>query len=265
MRVAAVQFAYDDATDEARLERACDLVRAQQGADLVVLPELWPVGAFRTGRWPERAETVDGPTVQALSEAATDVGAVVHVGSIIERDEHDRLHNTAVVVGPDGARIAVYRKIHRFAAGGREAELLEPGQDIVVIDLPLRDGSTLRTGLSTCYDLRFPELYRAQSAADDAGGAELFVVPASWPKIRRQAWGLLLAARAAENQCAVVGVNAVGLDGKAEMGGHSVVLDAWGEPLAQAGEDETVLTCEIDLDEIREARRTFPVLDDRVL
>lgn len=262
MRVAAVQFAYDnDEADEARLQRAVWLVSQQRGADLIVLPELWSVGAYRTSRWTTHAQPIDGPTVTRLAQAAAQIGAVIHTGSIIERDESGALHNTAAVLGPDGSLLASYRKIHRFAAGGREGELLEPGSDVVVLDLPLRDGSTVRTGLSTCYDLRFPELYRLQVQQ----GCVLFVVPASWPTPRVDAWELLLRARALENQCAIVGVNASGVDGKTPMAGRSAIFDAWGRPLAELGEDESVLTHDLNLQDVAEVRAALPVLNDRVL
>lgn len=262
MRVAVVQLAYDnDEADDARLQRVAGLVQQQQGADLVVLPELWSVGAYRTSRWRDHAQPIDGPTVTRLAQVAAQIRAVVHAGSIIERDEHGALHNTAAVLGPDGSLLASYRKIHRFAAGGREGELLEPGRDVVVLDLPLRDGSTVRTGLSTCYDLRFPELYRVQVEQ----GAVLFVVPASWPTPRVDAWELLLRARALENQCAIVGVNAAGVDGRTPMAGRSAIFDAWGRALAELGEGESVLTHDLNVQDVAEVRRALPVLNDRVL
>ncbi|WP_168582492.1 nitrilase-related carbon-nitrogen hydrolase [Gephyromycinifex aptenodytis] len=262
MRVAAIQFAYDnDEGVQARLQRALSVVAQQRGADLVVLPELWSVGAYRTSAWTARAETLAGPTVTALAQVASQIGAVVHAGSIIERDESGALHNTAVLLGPDGSLLATYRKIHRFAAGGREGELLEPGTEVAMIHLPLRDGSSIRTGLSTCYDLRFPELYRLQVQR----GAELFIVPASWPTPRADAWEVLMRARALENQCALIGVNAAGVDGKTAMAGRSAIIDAWGRPLAELGQAEDVLDYELNIGDVHQAREALPVLRDRVL
>ena len=146
MRVHVVQVAYGDDEGVAdRVARVADLVRAQQGADLVVLPELWAPGGFAYRTWAERAELIDGPTVTAIGRAAREIGAVVHAGSIVERaaDGADRgetgrgLWNTSVVLGADGAVLASYRKIHRFGFGQGEPALMEAGTDVVTVDLPL--------------------------------------------------------------------------------------------------------------------------------
>ncbi|MDQ1624553.1 MAG: hypothetical protein QOJ49_51, partial [Actinomycetota bacterium] len=149
MRVHLIQLAYgDDESIEDRRDRVVALVRAQTGADLVVLPELWPQGGFAYDRWEDLAEPTDGPTVQALRAAARDLGATVHMGSYVERDEAGRMFNTSVLIGADGAQLATYRKIHLFGFGEGEPKLMTPGSDVVVHD---------RLGIATCYDLRFPE------------------------------------------------------------------------------------------------------------
>ena len=269
MRVAVVQVGYGDAEPVAeRVERVAALVRAQAGHDLVVLPELWAPGGFAYREWQDRAEPVDGPTGRAMSAAARDAGVVLHAGSIIERpaggevgpDGHG-LWNTSLVYGPDGGILAVYRKVHRFGFGAGEPRLLDAGEDVVVVDLPLGDGGSVRTGLSTCYDLRFPELYRRQVDA----GATLFVVPAAWPAARVRHWTLLAHARAVEDQCVVVACNTAGTHAGTEMGGHSQVVSATGEALAMAGTDEQVLSVEVDLDAVAAWREQFPVLRDRRL
>ena len=269
MRVAVVQVGYGDAEPVAeRVERVAALVRAQAGHDLVVLPELWAPGGFAYREWQDRAEPVDGPTGRAMSAAARDAGVVLHAGSIIERpaggevgpDGHG-LWNTSLVYGPDGSLLAAYRKVHRFGFGAGEPKLLDAGGDVVVVDLPLGDGGSVRTGLSTCYDLRFPELYRRQVDA----GATLFVVPAAWPAARVRHWTLLAHARAVEDQCVVVACNTAGTHAGTEMGGHSQVVSATGEALAMAGTDEQVLSVEVDLDAVAAWREQFPVLRDRRL
>src|SRR3954447_25559015 len=158
MRVHVVQVAYtDEEPVAARVDRVAALVSEQRGADLVVLPELWPHGgcSYRSG--PERAEPIDGPSMSAIAKAAAELGAVVHAGSIVERadggPEGRGLWNTSVVFGPDGARVAGYRKIHRFGFGNGEPVLLEAGNDLVVRTLPIAARST-GVGLATCYDLR---------------------------------------------------------------------------------------------------------------
>src|SRR4051794_20907319 len=132
MRVHVVQVAYtDEEPVTARVERVAGLVAGQRGADLVVLPELWPHGGFSYRSWTERAEPLDGPSMTAISKAAAELGAVVHAGSIVERadggPEGRGLWNTSVVFGPDGSQVAVYRKIHRFGFGNGEPVLLEAG------------------------------------------------------------------------------------------------------------------------------------------
>ena len=266
MRVAVVQVAYgDDEAMEDRVSRVADLVRAQAGHDLVVLPELWAAGGFAYRDWNARAQPVDGPVGAAMSAAARDAGVMLHAGSIVERptsgevgiDGHG-LWNTSLVYGPDGGLVAAYRKIHRFGFGAGEPKLMDPGEDIVLVDLP---GGVGKAGLSTCYDLRFPELYRRQLDA----GATVFVIPAAWPAARVRHWTLLAHARAIEDQCVVIACNTAGTHAGTAMGGHSQVVSASGEALAMAGTAEEVLSVDVDLDAVTTWREQFPVLRDRRL
>ena len=257
MRIALLQVAVEESESLAdRVERVAALTRDQVGADLVVLPELWAHGAFASGSWSADAEPLDGPTVKNLREAAADLGTVVHLGSVLERAPDGRLFNTSVLLGPDGGILATYRKIHRFGFADGEARLLEAGEDVVVHPAPFGP-----TGLTTCYDLRFPELYRALLD----GGAHLVVVVASWPQRRIGHWRLLARARAVEDQYVVAACNAVGTHAGVTLGGHSLVVDPWGEVLAEAGEGEEVLTVDVDLDVVARTRERFPVLRDRRL
>ncbi len=264
MKIAVIQLAYaDDEPLADRRERAAGLVRAQAGADLVLLPELWAPTGFGYRGWAAAAEPVDGPTVAAIADAARAIGAVVHAGSIIEAlpeagPEGKALANTSVLLGPDGTPVAIYRKIHRFGFADGEPALLEAGREIVVVDLP--DGGP-RVGLSTCYDLRFPELYRGQLDA----GAQVFLVPAAWPKPRVAHWSLLGRARAIENQCVLVAANTGGTHAGYVMGGASQVVSPRGEVLAEAGSGEEVLRVDVDVAEVSAYRAEFPVLADRRL
>ena len=278
MRIAVIQLAYGEGAEEPVAERAArvaDLVRAQRGHDLVVLPELWSAGGFAVDDWESRSQHLalalapepgqPPPALAPLAEAAREIGAVLHTGSVVERSdapgpEGRHLWNTSVVLDARGRPCATYRKIHRFGFGDGEPRLMEAGSDVVVTDLPApADGLTV--GLSTCYDLRFPELYRAQLDR----GARLLLVPAAWPAPRVEAWRLLLRARAVEDQCFVVGCNTAGTHAGIEMGGRSAVIDPRGEVLAEAGTGEEVLSVEIDPGEVERARRDFPVLADRRL
>lgn len=288
MRVAVLQLAYDDEADLAvRRAAVADRVRAVGAdVDLVVLPELWLAGAFTADRWEQRAELLDGPTFTTLAEAARDAGCVVHGGSIIEAPAADEaaaqghLYNTAAVFGPDGSRLATYRKIHCFGAAGLEKELLEPGTEPCVTRLPLREaagaegvsreaGTSVLAGLATCYDLRFPELFRALARSEP----ELMIVSASWPAARAEVWSLLLRARAIENQAFVLGCAAAGVNGRTPMSGASAVWGPGGELLAEAPGSpddkdvapDDVQICEFDPAEATRAREDFPVLPDRRL
>ena len=266
MRVAVVQVAYgDDEPMDERVSRVAGLVRAQAGHDLVVLPELWAPGGFAYRDWPDRAQPVDGSIGAAMSAASRDARVMLHAGSIVERpssgqvgpDGHG-LWNTSLVYAPDGGLLAAYRKIHRFGFGAGEPKLMDAGDDVVLVDLPGGEG---RAGLSTCYDLRFPELYRRQLDA----GATVFIVPAAWPAARVRHWTLLAHARAVENQCVVIACNTAGTHAGTQMGGHSQVISATGDALAVAGTAQEVLSVEVDMDAVATWREQFPVLGDRRL
>ncbi len=268
MRIAVVQLAYgDDESFDARVDRVSQLVADQSGHDLVVLPELWGATGFDYSRWDEEAQPLDGGWTRAMSAAARSAGVTLHAGSFVERlpepgPDGNTLANTSILFASTGRVIAHYRKIHRFGFGSGEPKLMEAGTELVVVDLPLADGATVRTGLSTCYDLRFPELYRRQLDA----GAEAFVIPAAWPAARVEHWRMLGRARAVENQSLVVQCNTAGTHIGHEMGGFSQVVAATGEVLAEASADtEEVLSVEVDLDTTARYRHDFPVLGDRRL
>ncbi len=269
MKVALVQLGYDDDESVAdRVDRVAAIVRAQRGHDLVVLPELWAPGGFAYETWESRADTTSGAVAGAMSAAARDAGVTLHAGSIVETTtdgttgpEGKDLWNTSLVFGPDGALQATYRKIHRFGFGIGEPRLMEAGEHVVTTPLPDGAGGTVTAGLSTCYDLRFPELYRAQLDA----GATVLVIPAAWPRTRVAHWTLLAHARAIENQCVVIAVNTAGTHSGHQMGGHSQVVMPTGDALVMAGLDEEVLSVAIDLSEVDRWRAAFPVLADRRL
>ncbi|MEU3947453.1 carbon-nitrogen family hydrolase [Streptomyces sp. NPDC029526] len=266
MRASLLQIAVNEGeTVESRRQRAAALVREQAGADLVVLPELWTTGAFAYEEFHNAAEPLDGPTHEAMAKAASDAGVWLHAGSVPERVPSDgdggggggeTLYNTSLVFSPSGDLVAAYRKIHRFGFDKGEAVLMGAGDSPVTVRLP---GTVL--GLATCYDLRFPELFRA--LVDD--GAETFVVPAGWPERRRSHWTLLARARAVENQAFVLACGTAGTHGGIPQAGHSIVVDPWGEVLAEAGPGEQVLTVDFDPASVAGTRERFPALKDRVL
>ncbi|AVV41724.1 carbon-nitrogen family hydrolase [Streptomyces sp. ID05-04B] len=265
MRASLLQIAADeDESVEARRLRAAALVREQAGADLVVLPELWTTGAFAYERFADEAEPLKGPTYEAMAKAASDAGVWLHAGSIPERapagsgsgGDEGPLYNTSLVFSPSGELAAAYRKIHRFGFDKGEAVLMSAGGDPVTVRLP---GTTL--GVATCYDLRFPELFRTLVDA----GAETFVLSAGWPERRRAHWTLLARARAVENQAFVLACGTAGTHAGVPQAGHSIVVDPWGEVLAEAGPGEETLTVDFDPGAVATTRELFPALKDRVL
>lgn len=265
MRLSLIQCAYDEGqTFEARIDHAMDLVLATRGSDLVVLPELWAYGAFTPEHWSERAQPVDGEIARRAAAAAKELGAIVHAGSIVERGRSGAdfgargrgLWNTSLVFGPEGQSLATYRKIHPFGFGEGEAELLEAGSFAKSVPT-----GSFTMGLATCYDLRFPELFRLLVA----DGVDLFVIPAAWPAERAKHWRLLGRARALENQAFVAQCNMVGVNGGLVLGGHSQVVNPEGDVMVSAGSGEEILTVDIDIAEAVRFRQSFPVLTDRRL
>lgn len=256
MKIALVQVASPpDESPTHRTARMGRLVAQARGADLVVLPELWAPGFFAFDTYAERAETLSGPTVTAARGWARSLRAHLHLGSVVERDGRGSLFNTAVLLAPDGAVVHTYRKVHVFGHASREAELLTPGDQLPVADAPWG-----RTAATTCYDLRFPELWR--DLVDR--GAHTVITPAAWPAARLEHWRLFTTARAVEEQILLIACNAVGTQGDGvRLGGHSRVVDPWGTVLVEAGTEEGVTQCEVDPDIVAHVRAAFPVLADR--
>jgi predicted amidohydrolase len=263
IRAAAVQL-HSTPDRERNLAAADRLVRdaAAAGAELVVLPEKWPVLGT-----PEQtaaaAEPLDGPTLAWACGIAAELGIDLVAGSFSERLEgEERNGNTSVHVGPDGTPRATYRKIHMFDVdvGGtsyRESDHERPGEEAVVT----RAANGVEIGLSVCYDLRFPELYRALAVA----GARVLVVPSAFTlATTREHWEVLLRARAIEDQAFVVAANQVGEHAPGlRSGGRSMIVDPWGVVLAQAPDKETVVLADLDLDRLAEVRRSIPSLANR--
>jgi deaminated glutathione amidase len=266
MRAAAIQL--NSTGDKARnLAVAERLVRdaAADGAELVVLPEKWNVlgdaEALREG-----AEPMSGPTIAAASSWARALQIHLLAGSIPERVEAaEKLFNTSVLIGPDGEICATYRKIHMFDVdvGGvsyRESESEEPGQDIVSAELgPALPGVIL--GMTVCYDLRFPELYRILAVR----GATVFSVPSAFTyETGKDHWDVLLRARAIENQAFVVAPNQVGeAPPHYRSYGHSMITGPWGEVLVTAPDGECFVAADLDFEAEERVRATLPSLANR--
>lgn len=260
MRAAAIQL--NSTNDKSRnLEVAERLVRsaAAAGAELIALPEKWNLLASGEELL-VTAESLQGPSLQAARGWARELGVGLLAGSIAERGE-EKAFNTSVMIDASGEDLAVYRKIHMFDVelGGvsyRESAHEEPGEEITTAAI-----GPLIGGLSICYDLRFPELYRELSAR----GAEIITVPAAFTlTTTRDHWEVLLRARAIENQCFVVAANQIGSHaGGHRSGGRSLIADPWGIVLACAPDAECVIVADLDLSILADVRRRLPALTHR--
>ena len=266
MRAAAIQL--NSTGDKARnLETAERLVRAAagDGAELAVLPEKWNLLGDSATQL-AGAEPLDGPTISAARAWARELGIHLIAGSIAERVEgQEKAFNTSTLIGPDGELEARYRKIHMFDVdvGGvvyRESDHDEPGDEVVSAPLgaPL-DGVTV--GLTVCYDLRFPELYRILAVR----GATVITVPSAFTlDTGKDHWEVLLRARAIENQAFVVGANQVGeAPPHYRSYGRSAIVDPWGVVLAQAPDEECFVAADLDLELQERVRATLPSLANR--
>ena len=267
MRLALAQLGVEAGDVDGNVARAVSAVEraVDRGSDLVCLPELFNVGYFAFDSYAREAEPLDGPTLSRFADLAAAHGVGLVAGSIVEDlaasadaghdvPATDGLANTAVFFDRDGERRAVYRKRHLFGYGSREQELLVPGESLPVVDF-----EGFGVGITTCYDLRFPEQFRA--LAD--GGATLVVVPSAWPYPRVEHWTTLSRARAVENQSYLAAANGSGdFDGDTLLG-RSTVYDPWGTTLASAGDDPALVVADIDPGRVERVREEFPALADR--
>ncbi|HEX8940771.1 MAG TPA: carbon-nitrogen hydrolase family protein [Candidatus Limnocylindrales bacterium] len=269
-RVALVQL--DAGPDvEANLERARGLVERAlaAGPELVALPETFlyrgPAAGLRASAAP-----IPGPRTEPFAELARDAGAWLLLGSLAERSpDPDRPYLTSVLLAPDGSISATYRKVHLFdiavsdGPSARESARATPGEAVSVATLERSGGrGTVRLGLSICYDVRFPELYRSLALA----GAEILTVPADFTeRTGRDHWEVLLRARAIENAAFVIAPAQTGSGGGATIPafGRSLVVDPWGTVLAQAPDGPGVVVADLDLDRVAAVRAQIPALANR--
>ncbi|PWH20134.1 MAG: hydrolase [Ardenticatenia bacterium] len=262
MRVAVVQMNVTGDRD-ANLARALQLIEqaARRGAQLVVLPE-YVTFLGEIERFADVAETIPGPTAETLAAYARQHKIYLHAGSLIERSPvAGRFYNTSLVFDPQGALIAVYRKVHLFDVdlpgllGTHESQVIVSGDTLCLARLP-----ELVLGLSICFDLRFPEMYRRMALA----GAEAFAIPAAFMRVtgRAQHWEILLRARAIENHAYVLAAAQCGQDAARHWHyGNSMIIGPWGEILAAAPEEgECVLIAEVDRTLVQRRRSEMPVL-----
>lgn len=230
------------------------------GAQLVALPELWSCHGLDEV-YKENAEPVPGPTTEFLSGLARELGVYVLGGSILEEAGAEKMYNTSTFFTPDGALAAVYRKIHLFDVKAPDREYLEsahiaPGEEVVTAK-----AGPATLGLSVCYDVRFPELYRLLTLR----GAEILAVPAAFTlQTGKDHWEVLLRARAIENQAFVVAPAQWGqkADGRWTYG-RSMIVDPWGTVLSQCPDRDGYALASLDLDYLDRFRNEFPALANR--
>ncbi|OLZ41573.1 acyltransferase [Natrinema saccharevitans] len=267
LSIALAQIRVEAGEVEANVDRALAAIAraADRGADLVALPELFNVGYFAFDLYARNAEPFAGETFGRLREAAADHDVAVLAGTIVEdlaatesvpTPADDGLANTAALFDSDGELQLVYRKHHLFGYESAESELLVPGQRLGTATI-----GGLTVGVTTCYDLRFPELYRR--LVDD--GVELVLVPSAWPYPRIEHWQTLSRARAIENQAYVATINGAGEFDDATLLGRSSVYDPWGVSLASSGDQPALVTAEVDPATVASVREEFPALRDRRL
>lgn len=224
---------------------------ASCGSDLLMLPELWSTG-YDLSNALDYADPLGEGMFKQVARLSRTHGIDIY-GSILEQ-KNGAAMNCAAWHRSDGTVAGVYRKIHLFRLFDEHLWLGE-GESACAAELPWGVA-----GMAICYDLRFPELFRRYAVRDKA---RLILICAEWPQVRVKHWRSLLLARAIENQCFVAAVNSCGETGGAVFGGHAMIVDPWGEIVAEAGDDETLLTAEIDLGEVDRVRATIPVFEDR--
>lgn len=224
---------------------------ARRGSDIVIFPELWS-----TGYDLENAATYATPVDQGIFAETAELSRQygIHIaGSCLSELGEGHYGNTAVLHNQQGLALGVYTKIHLFRLM-EEDQYLVPGDHLTLAQT--RWGSL---GLAICYDLRFPEIFRAYAIA----GARMVLLPSEWPHPRLEHWRTLIRARAIENQYFVVACNRVGVSKETAFCGHSAIIDPWGEAVIEGGESPTLLTAEIDLDRVEEVQNKIPILRDR--
>ena len=255
MRVTSIQLAMTDQPKEKNIAHALRMIDAAPQSDLILLPEIWPCGFFSFDRYERDSESLDGSIVNACKDKAREKNCYIFMGSMVEHADA-QFYNTSLFLNPKGEIEARYRKIHLFGYQSEEAAILTAGQDIVVTDTPWG-----MTGFSTCYDLRFPELFRRMVDR----GAKFFLVASAWPHIRKEAWNLFNRCRAHENLAFLISCNCAGANQDNKYAGHSMIVDPLGQVVAEGSEKEEYISASIDPDLVDAVRRDFPALRDRVL
>lgn len=253
MKAAVIQMDIEFGNPQINFEHVTDQIReaCNNEADVIVLPELWT-----TGYDLEMLDQIGDPdgerTIEFISSLASTYHVNIIAGSVAVR-KGKKVYNTMLVFDREGEVVKEYSKVHLFRLMNEEKYLTSGNEDghFTIDDIPVAG--------FICYDIRFPEWIRKHALE----GAKVLFVPAEWPKPRTEHWRNLLITRAIENQCYVVACNRIGKDPNNEFGGHSIIIDPWGEIVAEAEEEEMTLYADIAIDHLDEIRTRIPVYEDR--
>jgi predicted amidohydrolase len=254
MKIAVCQMNVVQGNAVQNEQRAVEMIAkaVEDGAELVVLPEMWKSG-YDFSHLEKHVEPINGATATFLSEQAKTHGIFL-VGGSFTMQEEEKVYNTSLTFNPQGEQINTYSKLHLIGLM-QEDKYLAAGVDYQTFSIEEAQASVI-----ICYDLRFPELIRTYAVE----GASILFVPAQWPIQREAHWLALLRARAIENQMYVVGANIIGQNENDRFNGNSIIFDPWGEVVAQAGSEEQILFADLALEKVAEIRKAIPVFQDRV-
>jgi omega-amidase len=248
--LAQMQIVAGDTARNLRTFEAMVTEAGRRRSNVVVFPELWHTG-YDLANAKETADELNSGVFAQIADLAIKHKVAI-VGSTLEK-RGMTVSNSTTIYAPNGSLYGVYRKLHLFRLMEEDKWLME-GPSPLTVKLPWGT-----TGVAICYDLRFPELFRRYAIEE---GARVIIVSAEWPTERIQHWRTLLQARAVENQCIMVGVNTAGQSGDTVFGGHSMIVDPWGEIVVEAGDQPQLITADVEMDLVDEVRARIPVFDD---
>ncbi len=224
--------------------------------DIIVFPEVFSVG-WNCKNFIKESETLENSeTIDFLKNIALEFKSVVFGGSFIQKMQNGTFRNTCPIISKQGKLITTYDKMHLFShKGSEENKYITFGDTLKIIDI-----GSAKIGISICYDIRFPELYRTYSKA----GAEILINCAAWSDKKPEHWQIMHKSRAIENQCFMITADQTGKITEDEYNlGHSMVINPWGETIAELHKEEDCISCEIDTNEVKQLRKNFPLLKDR--
>lgn len=252
IRVTSIQFEVSR-TKRNNLKRMEEMLNTTHGSDLIVLPELWNIGYCSFDSYHIASEPLKGETFQMISRKARDLNAYILAGSIVEKSG-SKFYNTSLLIDPCGLLVGYYRKIHLFSYNSLENKLLNRGRDTVAVKTKFG-----LLGLATCYDLRFPELFKNLFLNKKV---EVFLVPSAWPYSRLEHWRILNRSRSIENQSFLISSNCTGMMNGVKFAGHSMIIDPLGNILAEGGTKECIIRANIDLNMIKKIRSEILIMKE---